>query len=122
MWITNLAGNECPSVSLASPSVASTEETTLFQQARSGFPVNRAVHPTTTEQTPIGRVDNDIHMEIRNVATDDFNSTECAHWPSSRFYAAKRKCLPSAKPFPTSVLRINARAPREATATTRKGR
>lgn len=47
--------------------IASRERTAFIKQARPGGPVDGAVHPATTQQRPVGRVDDRIHRELRDV-------------------------------------------------------
>jgi hypothetical protein len=58
---------------------AAAQRSTFRQQTRPGRAVNRTVHTAAAQQRFIGRVDDGIHLHLRNVAFDDLDFSRAPH-------------------------------------------
>lgn len=54
--------------------VAATERTAFVEQLRPGGTVDGTVHAATTQQRRVGRVDDGVNAQCRNVSDEDFQS------------------------------------------------
>ncbi len=52
--------------------LAATERAAFIEKPRAGGPMDRTIDPTATEQGRVGRVDNGINAQCRDVGDDDF--------------------------------------------------
>lgn len=68
--------------------IASSQASAFIEQPRPGGPVDGAVHPATTQQRPVRRVDDRVHRELSDVADNHDHLPRRSHSHSSRQAAA----------------------------------